>query len=716
MKTLLKEIARLYRLPPGYDLGRGGGKLKILIAAALVLPELRSKLIALERSGEINPRMCTNKLNISIDMLGGIISEFPFYYQIHEQKGIWQIFKTLWEKKGLEAALNSVTANPIHVDHTVGLVSAAIVFLRAFEYQGRLEHTYLSGVGAKTLPDPLCETLKPLRYVQHVPPAKYSESVEALGIQSDVITLISILRAHIPVLKLKHVPIDIIRINNPPVIRNKSDLITKIRRLYEDNSDRIFQAIERDESDSWEEFIHAASMESVLEQVTEGAYELGRLGQHHRKSARREPYISAACGIKSLGHCDFDELCIKAIAQFKTTPSEESAALMVFIFLYCEPSMGPLLKIDREHGMIGREMASFPKAILDPEVHQLSGKIFWLPVPDLLLSAVEMLSSALPTLESVQTFLQSIPGFKETTMSKIRNYLLYNACDYLGIGHILPRFGFFSDVESADVARSYIRLTDSLYKGYLHWMERYFPGFADRVELDKIPPSGSPRVAKLAVIREMYALYVKIISSPLPSETDTLFRHLDVAGALAHQIGVVYLGGCRNYRGDIPWFLTEKNGWIINYEKQPFLIHLPQRSTQIISHYLDFKDRCLTKLNIQKVTTSDVEHVVYVPLKLIEKPSSRHLQLLPLEWSTIKWSFLYMEGCWKYSLLDQNALRHLSMTLLYSSGIFDHHTIDAFHQRSALVLTPFSSGRLEDPLLRLGREKCSEYLYKLLTK
>ena len=162
-------------------------------------------------------------------------------------------------------------------------------------------------------------------------------------------------------------------------------------------------------------------------------------------------------------------------------------------------------------------------------------------------------------------------------------------------------------------------------------------------------------------------------------------------------------------------FLTQRNGWMLNFEKQPFLIHLPKRSFEVIRSNKWFKDSCLLSLQKLGLYYRIPEQAENGPLKLVQKASETYLQATSLSWLSIRESLLEIDVSWKYALLDQNALRHLSMTALYSSGEIDHHTIEAFHQRSGLILSPFSSGRMEDPLLRAGREKCSEYLFNLIT-
>ena len=590
-------------------------------------------------------------------------------------------------------------------------LSTCWTLLNRFVDVGAVEVAFLSANTSGILPAKIFDFLKPLRYVLHCSPDFYRRETST-DFPAGVVQLIARIRKGLPRSKMPSVPSTGLRLTSP-VKSSLPDLMTRLKNLtflsVADHK-RVLEVITQCAENELLSAIDHPSIETVLHAIGESNFSAfpnsPNLFLHQSTQCE---YITAAPGSGGVGHNAFLEITLRGLADYKATGNICATAFLVCNLTFCRPEELSTLFFNSEGTLIGRINEAFDQHPQDAEMHRQAQNIYWFPAPAELGDALRLLQTqdSFPSEAEINGYLASISPRYET-LSRVRTYQLFHGCEWSGYGPILPRCGLFASIGKPDVSRTYVHLSGKLFRGYVSWLQLFFPSF--RPDLTAIPKGGSARCANLRMVKRMRATLSKLTTHPLPSSLDECIVQFNAVVALVHLLAVVFLGGCRNYPSTMPWFLIQNGGWILNYEKQLFGFHFPIPSLRIFDEFLAFKEIVAAHLCTQRVDISCFQEAVYAPLHL-KKGSI--LTLLDVNCAGLRESLLEHPSTWKFALFDRNALRHLSMTALYRSGKFSHHDIECFHQRSLLRLTPLGSGSLSDTLHRRVREDCAHWLDRL---
>ena len=344
------------------------------------------------------------------------------------------------------------------------------------------------------------------------------------------------------------------------------------------------------------------------------------------------------------------------------------------------------------------------------EMYADVGSEFYRVIPPNLVPLYSKLSlHGFPSKESVNRYLKQLrPWF---TCSRLQQSLL-NVCPTVwNYPPVLPILGFYPINEKSPALRSYCRVDARMISRSHRWVQFFDPAYdADSLHWSiGFRPCGSPNVPQVCELREFAAMIRSLLSQALPADTIDAINTLNAISAGLHLFGNVLMGGVRNWRMLIPDIAS--SGWI-GYQKCHYLFHPPSFISEIIPLYEQRREEFCNRA-LEKGEKVDLIGIVNASLCLLKHDKKRVISPIEFTSSAIAMALLLCPATFRWKRLYSGALRHFSMSELYSAG-FQSNDIEWFHHRSLSALHPFRSHRLEPVINPSLRAEMESHLRRVL--
>lgn len=518
------------------DLRDQTGFTRILIASALTHPAIRVHVLALE--SDLNSADFHKKPFARTNLVGSIIAELPILLLAENA------FVGHWDTNGLAEALSTAVVNPVFMSLGSAFCAAGLSFARLRQADGK-----------RRLEDWEFNRIRQLRYAQHA----------NCGLDGVVPEGFSQLLANIPEEKHRPFRASGFYFSAPIRVLSGSTLDAKIRAELGGNPARQKKAIQviSDAEDFDANTQLAEALAEAGEKVATATFGKADVASPSKRSLR-DLYVSAVPAAGGIGPAEVELLIADLMSILHDTMSKDwqaAATLAICMAVWALPEHLKGMNLLDSGDLVSTEVSRRVTTVPDATLHRPIENSFVRPIPLTLVGPLLRLQKVgIAEYPTITSFLESRNSL--VTFARVTHALEYMCPEAFHYHPILAMTGLDPTAQKVPAPRSYIWVGKRVCASATVWWRLFDPAF--EMPARRWSACGSPFVPKNEQIRGFVRAILSLFEAAIPNED--LVQERKAVNAMAaglHLLGVVFLGGIRNYPMSIPQRIATPGGWML---------------------------------------------------------------------------------------------------------------------------------------------------------
>lgn len=691
LNNLLKNAGILSKLPSSYSLLTGGGKLKKVIGFTLLFTEIFDELRKIDLPFAKYQRLYHRGI-IEIDPVGAIACEKPF---LNEKR-----FKQKWKEEGIVKAVTDKENQ-----NSVFLALGRELIFKAGQF------CEVCGIdGTKIITDTLywdrltqCRWCLYGKLPSHYPSLEFNEIVKKIRstVPDEKRQLLSPLglRFTLPVKR-----------RTSKIYEEQLAAIWRGRFLDAKEKKLAIQTLKRTEA-------FEASLIDEMPLPKDIEARLEKASNYRSTQALRTDalhYESSVSVAGEFGLADVEIIIqgvLRAIEEIESSSVADYPAIWTAAGLVTFTQIEDLedLQLDTASWTVS-SLSALPQTTIPVEasLHEPAEPRFVRPITHRigkLFHDARKRNGSKPNKKACENFLQKLNPF--ATLAK-----LYRAQECLcpqefGYPSVLAQTGLHPRDVGLSAQRNYIHISRKFWELATPWYCRFDRDYQVPKGV-KWQGHGSAFTPKLDEVKTFVSIWKELFRERWSKKIEDFIVYHNALVAGLHMICTLLLRGARNYPLELNSLKNGEEEWEILYQKALVFVPWGQKSQYWVKRYQKFRENIIAAFRPGFSFNENAFSNAYCFCKWNEKTNIVIPQKVCAK--NISLALLSHPKLQRWAYLDDQAMRHLSMTSLYESGKFHPHDIEAFHGRSPIMLQSLKTHRLEDPLCRRTHEAIEEFL------